>query len=86
MKFSEKWDELKNLEGIVILEHCLFDKQMHNCDSLQIINDDRIGLILKGQEIYMLKQHVTNFYIDADMCLYSVTDGKLTINVLVNKM
>ena len=84
MEFFEKWDKLENLKAKVLLKHSLFGRQMHNCDSIRIINDDRLGLVLKGQEIFMSKKDIV--YTDTDDGMYTVSDGKLTITLFVNKL
>lgn len=84
MKFFEQWDNLENLKAKVLLKHSLFGRQMHNCEILKTINDDRIGLVLKGQEIFMDKNHITNYKFENGM--YTISDGKLTITVFVNKL
>lgn len=80
MNFFEKWDKLENLKGKVILKHSLFGRQMHNCDALHTINDSRVGLVLKGQEVYMDKVKVSHAEINDNM--YTVSDGRLTITVI----
>lgn len=82
MEFFEKWDKLENCKAKILLKHSLFGRQMHNCDSLQIINDDRLGLVLKGQEIFVSKQDIINTEIQKNM--YLVSDGKLGITIIVN--
>lgn len=84
MKFFEKWDKLENLKAKVILKHSLFGRQMHDCESLQIINDSRLGLVLKGQEIFVDKLKIVQTITDDEM--YLVSDGRLTITVIVNKV
>ena len=84
MKFFEQWDKLENLEGKILLKHSLFGRQIHNCDSLHIINDERVGLVLKGQEIFMEKQAV--IHTEAHKNMYTVSNGKLTITIFVNNM
>lgn len=84
MKFFEQWDKLENLKAKVLLKHSLFGRQIHNCDSLKIINDDRVGLVLKGQEIFVYKEDaiLTNVHDNA----YTVDDGTLQITIFVNKL
>lgn len=84
MKFFEKWDKLENLKAKVILKHALFGRQMHNCDSVHTINDNRIGLILKGQEIFVDKEKIVQA--DANNGMYTVSDGVLQITLIVNKV
>jgi hypothetical protein len=80
MKFFEQWDKLENLKAKVILKHSLFGRQMHNCDSLQIINDDRLGLVLKGQEVFVYKQGIVQS--NAENGMYTVSDEKVTITII----
>ena len=84
MNFFEKWDKLENLKAKVILKHSLFGRQMHNCDSAHIINDDRIGLVLKGQEIFVDKARIVRA--EEDDGMYTVSDGVLQITLIVNKV
>lgn len=83
MEFFEKWDKLEKLKAKVILKHSLFGRQMHNCDSVKVINDNRIGLVLKGQEIFVDKDDIA--YMEAENNMYTISDGKLTITLIVNK-
>ena len=83
MEFFEQWDKLENLKAKVLLKHSLFGRQMHNCDVLHIINDNRLGVVLKGQEIFVDKDQIV--YTEADDGMYTVSDGKLQITVFVNK-
>lgn len=84
MKFFEQWDKLEDLKAKVILKHSLFGRQLHNCESLNVINDDRIGLVLKGQEIFVDKKDIV--MVDARDDMYTVSDGRLQIAVIVNKL
>jgi hypothetical protein len=83
MEFFEQWTNLENTKAKVLLKHSLFGRQIHNCDSVHIINDDRIGLILKGQEIFVSKLDVIQTEIRDGM--HTVSDGKLTITIIMNK-
>lgn len=84
MEFFEQWDKLKDLKAKVLLKHSLFGRQMHNCDKLQIINDDRVGLVLKGQEIFVYKEDAILKNIHEGV--YTVYDGILQITIFVNKV
>lgn len=84
MEFFENWDKLENLKAKVILKHFLFGRQMPNCDSLHMINDNRIGLVLKGQEIFMNKQDIVRSEVQNGM--YTISDGELQITVIVTKI
>lgn len=82
-RFVRKFEQLNGVGAKVILEHCLFDRQVFLCDELQTINDDeRIGLVLKDREIYMYKQDVKVAEVQGST--YRVSDGRLAI--IVNKL
>lgn len=80
-----KFEQLNGEMAKVILEHCLFDGQTFYCDKLQTINDnERIGVIIKKREIFIDKQDVKVAEILRDM--YTISDGRFTIKVIINKL
>ena len=82
-QFMRKFEQLNGVEAKVILKHCLFDNQRFYCRELQTINDNkRIGVLLKGREIFMDKQDVK--VAEANNNTYIISDGRLTI--VVNKL
>ncbi len=84
-QFMRKFTQLNGVRARVILEHCLFDRQAFYCDELQTINDDtRIGVVLKGQEKFIDKQKIK--LIQAEGGTYIISDGRLTIQIIVNKL
>jgi hypothetical protein len=84
MKFFEQWDKLENCKAKILLKHSLFGRQLHNCDSVKVINDDRLGVVLNGQDIYVNKHEIISEYVQQS--IYTVSDGKLTIAIFVNKL
>jgi hypothetical protein len=83
-QFMRKFTQLDGERVKVLLEHCLFDTQTFYCDKLQIIDDDRIGVVIKGKEIFMDKQDVK--IAEMHDGAYKISDGRLTIMVIMNKM
>ena len=84
MRSFEKWDQLENMKGRVIINHALFGEQQYDCDMLQIINDEhRIGVVIKGRELFVRKKEVVDFWVYENA--YTVRDEMLTITI-VNKM
>jgi hypothetical protein len=82
-EFMRKFTQLNGVEAKVILEHCLFDNQRFYCRELQTINDNnKIGVLLRGHEIFMDKPDVKVAEINGNM--YIISDGRLTI--IVNKL
>ena len=69
----------------MVLEHCLFDKQRFYCRQLQTINDDkRIGVLLRGNAIFMYKPDVK--IADTNGGVYVLSDGRLTVTINVNNL
>ena len=84
MRTFEKWNELKGKKCLVVIKHVLFDKQQYECEALQVVNDEeRIGVVIKGRELFVYKQYVNNFIVRGDA--YMIEDGMMTITI-VNKM
>lgn len=84
-EFLRKFTQLNGVEAKVVLEHCLFDNQRFYCRQLQTINDNnRIGVLLRGHEIFMDKQDVKVAEVLEDV--YTISDGRLTIKIDVNKL
>ena len=80
-----KFTHLNGVGCKVLLEHCLFDKQVFYCDELQTIHDDdKIGLVLKGNDIFVYKSQIK--LAKAYDNLYILSDGRLTITVIVNEL
>ena len=80
----DKWNEFANKNCLVIIHHKIFDAHQYDCDALQVINDeDRIGVVIKGKELFMYKQDVAYSWEHANT--YTVQDDMMTITI-VNKM
>lgn len=80
-EFLRKFIQLNGAEAKVVLNHCLFNKQTFYCDELQTINnDEKIGLILKGQAVFMYKQNVKVVDWSGKVC--TISDGRLTITII----
>lgn len=80
-----KFEQLNGVVARVLLKHCLFDRQAFYCEKLQTINDDkRVGIVLKGREIFVYKQDIRAAEMHNDV--YTVSDGRMTITIIVNKL
>jgi hypothetical protein len=85
MRKYDEWKQLQGLHGKVALKHLLFGEQQYGCDELQVINnDEKIGIVVKGTELFVYKQKVVEFCISGNM--FVVGDDLLEIEVIVNKM
>ena len=83
MRF-ELWDQLQNKICRVVINHTLFGEQQYDCDDMQIINDEhRIGIVIKGRNLFVYKQEVVDFWVYDNA--YTVRDKMMTITI-VNKM
>lgn len=78
-QFMRKFTQLNGTRVGVVLEHCLFDAQQFICPCLKTIDDERIGVSLRDQEIYIYKQDIKVAEVHNDT--YVISDGRLTINV-----
>lgn len=82
-EFMRKFTQLDGLKVKVLLEHCLFDKQLFYCDKLQTINDnERVGVNLMGREIFLYKQDIK--IVEAQSDIYMISDGRM--GIIVNKL
>ena len=68
-----------------ILNHLLFGDGVYECDSLQVINNEnKLGIIIKGQELFVYKDSVEYICVSND--IYEVKDDLLSIKIIVNKL
>ena len=85
MRKYDEWNQLQGLRGNVALKHLLFGEQKYGCDELQVVNDDeKIGIVVKGTELFVYKQKVVEFCTSGNM--FVVGDDMLEIEVIVNKL
>lgn len=84
-QFMRKFMQLNGVEATVLLKHYLFDRQDFYCNKLQTVNSEEIiGVILKGQKKYMYKRDVKVAEIQDNK--YILSDGRLTITIIVNSL
>ena len=84
-EFIQKFTQITGQPVRVLMEHTLFDKQVFCCDSLEVINDDeRIGVILKGREIFIYKKDIQLFKTLDN--IFVISDGRLQLTVIVKKV
>ena len=85
MRKYDEWKQLQGLRGKVALKHLLFGEQQYGCDELQVINDaEKIGIVVKGAELFVYKQKIVEFCINGNT--YMIGDDMLEIKVIVNKL
>ena len=85
MRSFERWEELQNSSGRAVLNHLLFGDSVYECDSLQVINNEnKLGIIIKGQELFVYKDRVQYFCVSNN--IYEIKDDLFGIKVIVNKL
>lgn len=85
MRKYDRWNDLHNKSGKVVLKHNLFGTQEYICDEINVVNDgERIGVEIKGNKLFVYKTKITQFLIRGDV--YIATDDMLEIRVIVNKL
>ena len=73
--------QLNGVKAQILLEHHLFGRQCFDCDKLQTVNnDEKIGVVLKGQEKYINKHDVKVAEVTNDT--YVLSDGRMTITII----
>jgi hypothetical protein len=82
-EFIHYFTQLQDSSGTVIMTHLFFGTKVYICEKFDIINDEqRIGLHVMGQDIYMLKKDVHLNEIQDK--LYMLADEFLQLQIIVN--
>ena len=84
LKFLENLRQSENKKAKVLLKHSLWGEQGFETEALHIINDERIGVVIKGQELFMYKNNVKEFEANVDRLW--ATDGRFGIEIILNKL
>ena len=84
MNFSEHLRQSENKKAKVLLKHYLWGEQEFITDELHIIDDERVGVIFKGQKLFVYKNNIKDFGANQDKLW--VTDGRITITIIVNEL
>lgn len=83
MKLSEQFKKLENSKAMVVLSHKLFGVQKFDVDELHIIDDDeRAGIVLKNQEIFIYKKDLQFFNLHNDTYILADKRSKIIVNKL----
>lgn len=84
LKFLENLRQSENKKAKVLLKHSLWGEQKFQIEALHIIDDERIGVMIKGQELFIYKDNVKDYGTDMDRLW--VTDGRSTIEIILNNL
>jgi hypothetical protein len=60
-KLKKKWQEVNNKAGVVTITHRLFGKQKISVDAINTFCDDRIGVRIKDQDLYIPLSEVISY-------------------------
>ena len=63
---KKKWQDMNNKAGVVTITHKLFGIQKISVDEIYTFCDDRIGVRIKKQDIYIPTQDIKAFEGSAD--------------------
>ena len=86
-EFTEKFEAINGASGKILLEldHTLWGKQVYKYSSIETINtEDKLGVVVKNQQIYVYKKDIK--LAKAYDNVYIISDSKLQITIIVNKM
>lgn len=84
LKFLENLRQSENKKAKVLLKHSLWGEQRFETEDLHIINDERIGVVVKGQELFIYKDNVKEF--ETSLGRLWVTDGRMSIKIILNNL
>lgn len=80
IEFIRKFTQLNGCTATIILEHNLFGKQKFEAQEVNVFeDDDRLGLILRGQGVYVYKQRLRSMELRDEIVEFS--DDKLKISI-----
>lgn len=75
-----KFTQLNGFTATIILEHKLFDNQKFETQEVNVLeDDDRLGLILHGQCVYVYKQRLQSMELRDHFVEFA--DDKLKISI-----
>lgn len=60
-ELKKKWQEINNRAGVVTITHRLFGIQKISVDAICAFWDDRVGVRIKQQEIYIPIKDITSY-------------------------
>ena len=84
-EFIHYFTQLQGLSGKILMEHSFFGKRIYRCEQFDVINnDDKIGLHLMGQDVYMHKRDIKQYKMHKKMLV--MADDFLQITIIVNEM
>ena len=74
---------IDGMRGKVLLNHNLFGQKTYRCEKINVVNDDdKIGVRLMGQDLYILKKDIKLGKVSDKM--FILADDIMQITIIVN--
>lgn len=74
---------IDGMRGKILIDHNLFDQKIYRCEKIKVINDDdRIGIHLMGQDIYIYKKCIKLSKVYDKM--FVLADDMMQLTIIVN--
>jgi hypothetical protein len=67
VELKKKWEAINNKAGVVVVSSKLFGKQRISLDAINTFCDDRIGVRIKEQELYIPLWEVISYTIEENI-------------------
>jgi hypothetical protein len=80
-KLKKKWQEINHKAGVVTITHKLFGKQKISVDEIYTFWDDRVGVRIKQQEIYIPIKDVMSYNSNGDKVMVGSNIKKIEIKL-----
>lgn len=82
-EFIERFNALNNIIADVYIKHILYGSQkIKKCVLHPFVGEDRIGLIINEEEIYITMEELSGVSIDGSRCVIESEVMELYINLL----
>ena len=80
-ELKKKWQDINNKAGVVIITHRLFGKQKISVDEIYTFWDDRVGVRIKRQDIYIPIEDVTSYESNGNKVMVGSNMKKIEIKL-----
>ena len=82
-EFIERFNALNNIIADVYIKHILYGSQkIKKCVLHPFVGEDRIGLIINEEEVYITIEELSGASLDSDQCILESEVMELYINLL----